>query len=89
VSCIISLEAGTAAQSIETVFGATDKPGPYAALVKWHPGYMCAAQRLHRLLFVISGTWRVNSGDNVGTEATVTCGWLLCRALRACHTLME
>jgi hypothetical protein len=36
------VEAGTAAQSIGTVpvFGAADKPGPYAVLVKWHPGYM-------------------------------------------------
>jgi hypothetical protein len=27
------------AQSVETVpvFGATDKPGPYVVLVKWHP----------------------------------------------------
>ena len=32
------------AQSVETVpvFGATDKPGPYVVLVKWHPGYMSA-----------------------------------------------
>jgi hypothetical protein len=38
------VEADTAAQSIETVpvFGATDKTGPYAVLVKWHPGYMSA-----------------------------------------------
>src|SRR5580700_2034558 len=32
------------AQSVETVpvFGATDKPGPYVVLVKWHPGYVSA-----------------------------------------------
>jgi hypothetical protein len=24
------------------VFGATDQPGPYVVLVKWHPGYMSA-----------------------------------------------
>src|SRR5271167_3374681 len=32
------------AQSVETVpvFGATDKPGPYVVLIKWHPGYMSA-----------------------------------------------
>ena len=36
--------AGAPAQSVETVpvFGATDKPGPYVVLIKWHPGYMSA-----------------------------------------------
>ena len=39
------------AQSVETVpvFGATDKPGPYVVLVKWHPGYMQRAAHVrHR-----------------------------------------
>jgi hypothetical protein len=63
------------AQSVETVpvFGATDKPGPYVVLVKWHPGYMSAPHTYvtDRLCFVISGTWWVNSGENFQPEATV------------------
>ena len=61
MSCITRLEACTAAQSIEAVpvFGATDKPGPYAVLVKWHPGYMSAPHTYVTdwLCFVSSGTW--------------------------------
>ena len=56
------------AQSVETVpvFGATEKPGPYVVLVKWHPGYMSAPHTYvtDRLCFVISGIWWVNSGEN-------------------------
>jgi hypothetical protein len=63
------------AQSVETVsvFGATDKPGPYVVLIKWHPGYMSAPHTYvtDRLCFVISGTWWVNSGENFEPEATV------------------
>jgi hypothetical protein len=63
------------AQSVETVpvFGATDKPGPYVVLIKWHPGYMSAPHTYvtDRLCFVISGTWWVNSGENFAPEATV------------------
>jgi hypothetical protein len=63
------------AQSVETVpvFGATDKPGPYVVLIKWHPGYMSAPHTYvtARLCFVISGTWWVNSGENFQPEATV------------------
>ena len=63
------------AQSVETVpvFGATDKPGPYVVLIKWHPGYMSAPHTYNtdRLCFVISGTWWVNSGENFEPEATV------------------
>ena len=63
------------AQSVETVpvFGATDKPGPYVVLVKWHPGYMSAPHTYvtDRLCFVISGIWWVNSGENFEPEATV------------------
>ena len=63
------------AQSVETVpvFGATDKPGLYAVLIKWHPGYMSAPHTYvtDRLCFVISGTWWVNSGENFEPEATV------------------
>jgi hypothetical protein len=63
------------AKSVETVpvFGATDKPGPYVVLVKWHPGYMSAPHTYvtDRLCFVISGIWWVNSGENFEPEATV------------------
>ena len=55
------------------VFGATDKPGPYVVLIKWHPGYMSAPHTYvtDRLCFVISGTWWVNSGENFEPELTV------------------
>jgi hypothetical protein len=63
------------ARSVETVpvFGATDKPGPYVVLIKWHPGYMSAPHTYvtDRLCFVISGTWWVNSGENFEPETTV------------------
>ena len=66
---------GAPAQSVETVpvFGATDKPGPYVVLVRWHPGYMSAPHTYvtDRLCFVISGIWWVNSGENFEPEATV------------------
>jgi len=66
---------GAPAQSAETVplFGSTDKPGPYAVLIKWYPGYMSAPHTYvtDRLCFVISGTWWVNSGENFEPEATV------------------
>ncbi len=56
-----------------SAFGATDKPGPYAVLIKWHPGYMSAPHTYvtDRLCFVISGTWWVNSGENFQPERTV------------------
>jgi hypothetical protein len=55
------------------VFGAIDKPGPYAILVRWHPGFMSAPHTYvtDRLCFVISGTWWVNSGETFEPEATV------------------
>jgi hypothetical protein len=66
---------GAPAQSAETVplFGSTDKPGSYAVLIKWYPGYMSAPHTYvtDRLCFVISGTWWVNSGENLEPEATV------------------
>jgi hypothetical protein len=65
----------TPARSVETVpvFGATDKPGPYVVLIKWHPGYMSAPHTYvtDRLCLVISGTWWVNSGENFEPETTV------------------
>ena len=55
------------------VFGATDEPGQYAVLIKWHPGYMSAPHSYvtDRLCFVLSGTWWVNSGEHFDPEATV------------------
>jgi hypothetical protein len=55
------------------VFGAIDKPGPYAILVRWHPGFMSAPHSYvtDRLCFVISGTWWVNSGEDFEPENTV------------------
>jgi hypothetical protein len=67
--------AGGAEGAMESaaVFGAIDKPGPYAILVRWHPGYMSAPHTYvtDRLFFVISGTWWVNSGENFEPDATV------------------
>ena len=66
---------GAPAQSVETVpvFGATDKPGLYVVLIKWHPGFMSAPHTYvtDRLCFVISGTWWVNSGENFEPENTL------------------
>ena len=66
---------GAPTQSVETVpvFGATDKPGLYVVLIKWHPGFMSAPHTYvtDRLCFVISGTWWVNSGENFEPEKTV------------------
>jgi len=67
--------AGGAEGAMESaaVFGAIDKPGPYAILVRWHPGYMSAPHTYvtDRLCFVISGTWWVNSGEAFEPENTV------------------
>jgi hypothetical protein len=66
---------GAPPRSVETVpvFGATDKPGQYAVLIKWYPGYMSAPHTYDtdRLCFVLSGTWWVNSGEHFDPEATV------------------
>jgi hypothetical protein len=67
------LPGPTRSVEMASVFGATDKPGPYVVLVKWHPGYMSAPHTYvtDRLCFVISGTWWVNSGETFEPEATV------------------
>jgi hypothetical protein len=66
---------GAPPHSVETVpvFGATDKPGQYAVLIKWYPGYMSAPHTYvtDRLCFVLSGTWWVNSGEAFEPAATV------------------
>jgi hypothetical protein len=63
----------TGAMESAALFGSIDKPGQYAILVRWHPGYMSAPHTYvtDRLCFVISGTWWVNSGENFEPEATV------------------
>jgi hypothetical protein len=67
--------AAGAAGAMESaaVFGAIDKPGPYAIVVRWHPGYMSAPHTYvtDRLCFVISGTWWVNSVEKFEPENTV------------------
>jgi hypothetical protein len=66
---------GAPPQSVETVpvFGATDKPGLYTVLIKWHPGFMSGPHTYvtDRLCFIISGTWWVNSGESFEPENTV------------------
>ena len=63
----------TGAMESAALFGSIDKPGQYAILVRWHPGFMSAPHTYvtDRLCFVISGTWWVNSGENFEPEATV------------------
>jgi hypothetical protein len=63
----------TGAMESAALFGAIDKPGQYAILVRWHPGFMSAPHTYvtDRLCFVISGTWWVNSGETFEPEATV------------------
>ncbi len=62
-------------QSIEmaSVFGSTEKPGPYVVLVRWYPGFMSAPHdyATDRLCFVLSGTWWVNSGTDFLPQETV------------------
>jgi hypothetical protein len=63
----------TGAMESAALFGSIDKPGQYAILVRWHPGFMSAPHTYvtDRLCFVISGTWWVNSGETFEPEATV------------------
>ncbi len=66
---------GGPAHSIEmaSVFGSTEKPGPYVVLVRWYPGFMSAPHdyATDRLCFVLSGTWWVNSGADFAPQDTV------------------
>ncbi|MGB7102640.1 MAG: cupin domain-containing protein, partial [Xanthobacteraceae bacterium] len=66
---------GAPPRSVETapLFGATDRPGPYVVVIRWHPGYMSAPHSYvtDRLCFVLSGTWWVNSGETFEPAATV------------------
>ena len=49
---------------VAQLYGGLDKPGPYLALMKWHPSYFSAPHMYDtdRISVVISGTWWVNSG---------------------------
>ena len=49
---------------VAEMYGGLDKPGPYLAFMKWHPGYFSAPHmyRTDRISVVVSGTWWVNSG---------------------------
>jgi len=49
---------------VAELYGSLDKPGPYLALMKWHPGYFSAPHRYEtdRISVVVSGTWWVNGG---------------------------
>lgn len=49
---------------VAQLYGALDKPGPYLALMRWHPGYYSAPHmyRTDRISVVLSGRWWVNSG---------------------------
>ena len=71
------------AQSVETVpvFGATDKPGPYVVLVKWHPGTRARRTHMSPIGCALSfsgrrGLCRCPRADS-------------CAALRTRHTTME
>jgi hypothetical protein len=68
-----SADGPTGAMESAAVFGSIDEPGPYAILVRWHPGFMSAPHLYvtDRLCFVISGTGWVNSGENFEPEVTV------------------
>lgn len=49
---------------VAEMYGGLDKPGPYLAFMRWHPGYFSAPHQYltDRISVVVSGTWWVNSG---------------------------
>ena len=55
------------------MYGASDEPGQYFVLVRWHPGFMSAPHyyETDRLCVVLSGTWYVASGEVFTPDATV------------------
>jgi hypothetical protein len=74
---------------VAQLYGGLDKPGPYLALMKWHPGYFSAPHSYDtdRISVVISGTWWVNSGaDFDPAEATpVPAGGYVLRHAHTAH----
>ena len=59
--------AGAPEKSYEHAFlqGGPETPGPYFALMRWHPGYMSAPHTYasDRLACVLSGTWWIGDGE--------------------------
>ena len=56
-----------------TLFGDPSKPGMYGVLIKWNPGAF-SKPHFHdqeRYIYVVSGTWWVNSGASFEPDATV------------------
>jgi hypothetical protein len=49
-----------------TLYGDLNKAGPYLVIMRWIPGWFSAphAYATDRICVVVSGTWRVNSGDD-------------------------
>jgi hypothetical protein len=74
---------------LATLYGGLDKPGPYLALMKWHPGYMSAphSYATDRLSLVLSGTWWVNSGLDFDPDnaVPVAAGGFVRRVARTPH----
>jgi hypothetical protein len=83
--------SGGPPHSVETaaLVGSTDRPGPYAVVIRWYPGYMSAphSYATDRLCFVLSGTWWVNSGERFEPDATVPvrAGGFVRRVARTWH----
>jgi hypothetical protein len=55
------------------LIGATNQPGLYYTLVRWHPGYMSAPHlySTDRYCMVLSGTWWCNSGPDFDPASCV------------------
>jgi hypothetical protein len=56
-----------------TTFGAIDQPGQYFVMIRWHPRYMSAPHwyETDRLCVVLSGVWRVASGEDFAPDVAV------------------
>ena len=59
---------GAPAQSYESAFlqGDPAVPGPYFALMRWHPGFMSAPHTYtsDRMAYVLSGLWWIGDGPD-------------------------
>lgn len=56
---------GEGGEQTATLYGDPNKPGPYGVLIKWLPGSF-SHPHFHgqqRYIYVVSGTWWVNSGN--------------------------
>lgn len=67
--------------------GDPDKPGPYVALLRWHPGYISAPHTYltDRTAFVLSGTGWVDSAPDYRPDRCqpISAGAFIQRAARA------